>query len=77
MAGYYPGRDFTGRSNLAATFGKGTEGKSLLLFGHIGVVMADSKWKADPFEGKVIDGKMYGRGTVDMKGGVAAMIMAV
>ncbi|RXZ78520.1 ArgE/DapE family deacylase [Paenibacillaceae bacterium] len=77
MAGYYAGRDFTGRPNLAATFAGEQSGKSLLLFGHIDVVMAGSKWTVDPFEGKVIDGKMYGRGTVDMKGGVAAMIMAV
>ncbi|MEK3699778.1 ArgE/DapE family deacylase [Paenibacillus sp. FSL R10-2199] len=77
MAGYYPGRDFTGRPNLAATFGKDAPGKSLLLFGHIDVVMAGSKWTVDPFEGTIMDGKMYGRGTVDMKGGVAAMIMAV
>lgn len=77
MAGYYPGRDFTGRPNLAATFEPDAKGKSLLLFGHIDVVMAGSKWTVDPFEGLIQDGKMYGRGTVDMKGGVAAMIMAV
>ncbi|MFE4714224.1 ArgE/DapE family deacylase [Paenibacillus sp. NPDC056722] len=77
MAGYYPGRDFQGRPNLAATFGAGEEGKSLLLFGHIDVVKAGSKWTVDPFGAEIIDGKLYGRGTVDMKGGVAAMIMAV
>ncbi|MFD2332926.1 M20 family metallopeptidase [Cohnella sp. GCM10020058] len=77
MAGYYPGRDFAGRPNLAATFAPEAKGKSLLLFGHIDVVMAGSKWTVDPFEGKIVDGNMYGRGTVDMKGGVAAMIMAV
>jgi len=80
MAGYYPGRDFTGRPNLAATFKPrdGIDGgKSLLLFGHIDVVKAGSRWTKDPFAGEIEDGKLYGRGAVDMKGGVAAMIMAV
>ncbi|MEF2966654.1 ArgE/DapE family deacylase [Paenibacillus sp. M1] len=77
MAGYYPGRDFSGRPNLAATFGQGAAGKSLLLFGHIDVVKAGSKWTVDPFGAEVINGKLFGRGAVDMKGGVAAMIMAV
>ncbi len=77
MGGYYPGRDFIGRPNLAGTFGKGTAGKSLLLFGHIDVVKAGSKWTVDPFGAEVVDGKLFGRGAVDMKGGVAAMIMAV
>ena len=80
MAGYYPGRDFTGRPNLAATFrpaGGSDRGKSLLLFGHIDVVKPGAKWTKDPFAGVIEDGKLYGRGAVDMKGGVASMIMAV
>jgi acetylornithine deacetylase len=80
MAGYYPGRDFTGRPNLAATFRPSdgiSGGKSLLLFGHIDVVKVGSRWTKDPFVGEIEDGKLYGRGAVDMKGGVAAMIMAV
>lgn len=77
MAGYYPGRDFTGRPNLAARFPGSGDGKSLLLIGHIDVVKAGSRWTKDPFAGTVEDGKLYGRGAVDMKGGVASMIMAV
>lgn len=76
-AGYYPGRDFTGRPNLAGTFEGQGDGKSLLLFGHIDVVKAGSKWTKDPFAATIEDGKLYGRGAVDMKGGVAAMIMAL
>lgn len=76
-AGYYPGRDFTGRPNLAATFGAESKGKSMLLFGHIDVVKAGSRWTKDPFNAVVEDGKLYGRGAVDMKGGVASMMMAV
>lgn len=45
-------------------------------FGHIDTVpITDiNSWKFDPFEGKLVDGLMYGRGTTDMKGGVASMI---
>ena len=75
--GYYPGRDFHGRPNLAATFAGTGHGRSLLLFGHIDVVKAGAGWSIDPFAGTRRDGRIYGRGTVDMKGGVAAMVMAV
>jgi acetylornithine deacetylase len=48
-----------------------------LLFGHIDVVKAGTEWTLDPFGGVRRDGKIYGRGAVDMKGGVAAMMMAL
>ncbi len=52
--------------------------KRLLLFdGHIDTVDADaSLWSSDPFTGSVRDGKLYGRGSSDMKGALAAMISA-
>ena len=59
---------------------KGTGGgRSLILNGHIDTVPVgdETKWKHDPFGGEIEDGKMYGRGTVDMKGGIATMIFAV
>jgi acetylornithine deacetylase len=43
----------------------------------VDVVPAAGGWTVEPFSGKLEDGVIYGRGTVDMKGGVAAMIMAV
>src|SRR5699024_220282 len=54
-------------------------GKSLILQGHIDVVSAEPKqlWEEDPFIPTIIDNKMYGRGILDMKGGVAAAIYAV
>jgi acetylornithine deacetylase len=75
--GYYPGRDFTGRPNQAVVL-KGTgRGRSMLLTGHVDVVKAGSGWTVDPFDGVRKDGFIYGRGAVDMKGGIAAMVCAV
>ncbi len=44
--------------------------------GHTDVVPVGSNWKTDPFEPTVVDGMLYGRGTADMKGSLAAMITA-
>jgi putative selenium metabolism hydrolase len=53
-------------------------GKVILLDGHIDTVPVpdDSKWKHKPFGGELEDGKIYGRGTSDMKGAVSSMIAA-
>jgi len=45
--------------------------------GHIDVVEAGHGWSLDPFAGVVRDGRVWGRGTADMKGGLAAAIVAV
>ncbi|MGR4932649.1 M20 family metallopeptidase [Bradyrhizobium sp. CAR08] len=57
----------------------GSEERSLLLCGHIDTVPIGerSAWTVDPFGGQIRDGKLYGRGAVDMKSGVAAAIGAV
>ncbi|HSZ53813.1 MAG TPA: acetylornithine deacetylase/succinyl-diaminopimelate desuccinylase family protein [Caulobacteraceae bacterium] len=44
---------------------------------HIDVVVPGEGWTVDPFAGVVKDGRVYGRGTCDMKGGLAASIIAV
>lgn len=53
-------------------------GKTVLLDGHIDTVEVSDKdkWTHDPFGAEVQDGKIYGRGAADMKGALAAMIMA-
>ena len=53
-------------------------GKTILMDGHIDTVdVIDApQWKHDPFGGEIEDGKIYGRGTSDMKGSDCAMITA-
>ncbi|MQA74349.1 MAG: ArgE/DapE family deacylase [Solirubrobacterales bacterium] len=72
------GLGFAGRPQLVARFGGGGEGRSLLLNGHVDVVSAEprERWASDPFEPVIRDGRLYGRGACDMKGGVATMVAA-
>jgi succinyl-diaminopimelate desuccinylase len=62
--------------NLFATFGTGAP--HLVFVGHSDVVPPgdEKKWKLPPFAGRVSDGFMHGRGAVDMKGGIAAFLVA-
>lgn len=59
-----------GRSILLARLkGTGTGGKPILLLSHMDVVPTDpARWTRDPFGAEIADGKMWGRGTIDMKG---------
>jgi acetylornithine deacetylase len=75
--GYYPDRDFRGRPNLVATLPGSGGGRSLLLLGHADVVSAGEGWTVEPFAGVRRDGAIYGRGTADMKGGLAASLAAL
>jgi acetylornithine deacetylase len=75
---YPPGMGFEGRPQLVARFvGRGS-GRSLLFNGHIDAVSAEpvDQWTSDPFKAEIRDGNVYGRGSCDMKGGVAAMVLA-
>jgi len=65
------------RPNLIARLkGQGTA-PPLLLQGHVDVVTtANQDWTHPPFEGKLVDGYIWGRGALDMKGGVAMMLSA-
>jgi acetylornithine deacetylase len=55
------------------------EGKSLILNGHVDVVPVGdlSLWDTSPWSGEIRDGKLYGRGSCDMKAGLCAGIFAV
>ncbi len=72
------GFDFTGRPQLVARFPGSGEGRTLLLNGHVDVVEVEprSAWSSDPFAALVREGAVFGRGACDMKGGVAAMVLA-
>jgi acetylornithine deacetylase len=70
---------YAGSPNVVGVM-KGTGGgKSVILNGHIDVVPEGdkSKWTHDPFSGHVEDGKIFGRGTTDMKGGNVSLLMAI
>ncbi len=57
---------------------KGTGGgPTLLLNGHTDVQPAGSGWKHDPFGGEIEGTRLYGRGSIDMKAGIAAMVYSV
>lgn len=61
---------------LASLIGK-NGGKQLIFNGHTDVVPAGEGWKRNPFEASIVDDKIIGRGAADMKGGLAAMIIAL
>ncbi|EJN03938.1 acetylornithine deacetylase/succinyl-diaminopimelate desuccinylase family protein [Phyllobacterium sp. YR531] len=65
------------RTNVLARFDGRTPGQTVHFNSHIDVVDTGEGWTVDPFEGVVKDGKVYGRGACDMKGGLAASIIAV
>jgi acetylornithine deacetylase/succinyl-diaminopimelate desuccinylase family protein len=52
-------------------------GKILILNGHTDVVPTGRGWGKDPFGAEVLSGRIYGRGANDMKGGLAAMMVAI
>ena len=52
-------------------------GRSLVVNGHIDVVAAGDGWTSPPFAAEIRDGRIYGRGAVDMKGGVGAALFAL
>lgn len=74
----YPPLSYDGRSSVVGLRrGKG-EGRSLHLSGHVDVVPVDpdAPWSHDPWSGEIADGRIWGRGSGDMKGGLAAYLLA-
>ena len=68
-----------GRPNVVAVRKGSGNGRSLLFNGHVDVIPVEplDAWERPPFSGQVAEGRLHGRGSSDMKSGLAAMIMAV
>ncbi len=77
--------DFAGRPNVVGTLrgagdaGRGGTGRSLILNAHIDTVETGdpARWTHPPFAAEVADGKLWGRGSCDMKGGLATHLFAL
>jgi acetylornithine deacetylase len=69
---------YEGRRCLVGTLG-GDGGRSLLFNGHVDVVSEEpaDRWTKPSYGAEIENGRLYGRGACDMKGGVAAMLLAV
>ena len=65
------------RWNVIGRFESGSPGPCVHFNGHIDVVEVGHGWTLPPFEGVVRDGRVYGRGACDMKGGIAASLIAI
>jgi len=66
------------RANVFARIKSNGQKKPILFVSHLDVVgPGQQKWQQDPFSGDEKDGKIYGRGSCDMKGGIAASLFAI
>jgi acetylornithine deacetylase len=74
-----PWHHWEGRPLTVGTFRGTGEGRSLIVNGHIDVVHEGdpSRWGVDPFAGELRHERIYGRGAVDMKGGIAAALFGL
>jgi succinyl-diaminopimelate desuccinylase len=67
----------SGRLHLVAEKGISTHRAPVVLSGHFDTVpLGATEWSTDPFAGEIRDNKIFGRGSSDMKGGLAAMMLA-
>lgn len=76
---YFPSGDYTDRPNTVSSFYKNEKGHSLMITGHMDTVSFGNEddWADAPLSGEIKDGKLFGRGSYDMKGGLAAGAMAL
>jgi acetylornithine deacetylase len=74
-----PNTSFENRPNVVGVLKGAGGGRSLILNGHMDVVSPydESLWEHGPWSADIVDNRLYGRGSSDMKGGIAAMTMAV
>jgi len=66
-----------GRPNVLGILRGQKNGCGLAYLGHMDTVPCGSGWSCDPFGGMVKEGRLHGRGAADMKGGLAAILMAL
>ena len=74
-----PRTDFAGSPNVVGVWKESGGGRSMILNGHVDVVPVgdETQWTHDPWGGEVEDGRLYGRGATDMKGGNVSLLLAV
>jgi len=74
-----PEKSFDGRPNLVGIWRGSGGGRSLVLNGHVDTVPFEPiiDWRYHPLSAEIADDRVWGRGASDMKGGLAAMLMAV
>lgn len=72
-----PWHHWSGRPLTVGVVRGGGGGRSLVINGHIDVVAPGAGWTTPPFEADVRDGRVYGRGACDMKGGLGAALFAL
>jgi succinyl-diaminopimelate desuccinylase len=66
-----------GRTSIVARIGGNRERRPLCITGHVDTVpLGAAPWRKDAFAGEIDTGRLYGRGSSDMKGGVAAFMVA-
>lgn len=68
--------EYEGDNVIARLEGNNPEAPTLLLNAHMDTVKLVEDWDEDPCSGRIEDGKLYGQGACDMKGGLAAVMMA-
>jgi acetylornithine deacetylase len=71
--------DFCGSPNVVGVLKGCGNGRSIILNGHVDVVPEGNheQWEYEPYSGKVVAGRMYGRGVTDMKGGNVSLLLAI
>lgn len=71
--------EFSARPNIVARFSGSGSKRKLAFNGHVDVVPSGNpeSWRYPPYEGRVVRGRLYGRGSCDMKAGLAAAIFAI
>lgn len=67
---------FEGRNVVARIEGTDSDAPTLLLNGHMDTVQLVDGWDEDPLSGRIEDGKCYGQGACDMKGGLVSLLVA-